>query len=456
MLPRAVTQAPQGPHRRQGFSTPLTHSRRGAEELFSASKQRVTVFLSNLEGGGAERVTLNLLKGFSPERFELELVLISATGVFLDQVPDHIKLVDLKASGVTGAILPLARYLRQRQPAVLLSHLSHVNVGALVARRLAGTRTKVVIVEHNDLSSVPRKPKTSRFVPPQRRLLPNIMRRLYRQADAVVGVSDGVSSFIKRRFNVPEALMQTIYNPVVDAGLLERSREQPDHPWLVAQTVPTLIAVGRLNEQKDFATLLRAFATLRERRDVRLIIFGEGPERRNLEALAQELGVAQEVSLPGFAENPYAAMRRASLLVLSSRWEGLPTVLIEAMACGCPVVATDCPSGPTEILEGGRYGPLTEVGNVQGLADAILGALAAPVSSEQLTARAAHFSFENAVASYTALLASKAPQTSRDAAEIPTLPTAPATTKTGKRPGAPGRRVLQPRQAEGKQRGKWG
>ncbi len=439
----------------------MVHPGQGAEEPRSVGKQRVAVLISNLEGGGAERVTLNLLKGFSPEQFELELVLVNATGAFLDQVPEHVELVDLKASGVTGAILPLARYLRQRRPAVLLSHLSHVNVGALVARRLAGTHTKVVIVEHNDLSSVPKKLKTSRFVPPQRRLLPNIMRRLYRQADAVVGVSDGVSSFIKRRFNVPETLMQTIYNPVVDAELLERSREQSDHPWLTDQTTPTLIAVGRLNEQKDFATLLRAFAKLREHRDVRLVIFGEGPERGNLEALARDLGIAREVSLPGFASNPYAAMRRASLLVLSSRWEGLPTVLIEAMACGCPVVATDCPSGPTEILEGGRYGPLTKVGDVQGLADAILGALAAPVSSEQLTARAAHFSFENAVASYTELLTSKAPQASRDAAKIPTgdsllTTTTTAATKTGKRPGTTGRRVLQPRQTEEKQRGKWG
>ncbi len=383
-----------------------TISSSSAEEstIEGMSKRQVAVLISNLEGGGAERVTVNLLKGFSPDLFELELVLINATGPFLSQVPEYVKLVDLKASGVTGAIVPLARYLRQRRPAVLLSHTSHVNVGALVARRLAGTHTKVVIVEHNDRSSVPKKAETSRFVPPQRRLLPNLMRRLYGQADAVVGVSDGVSSFIKRRFNVPEALMQTIYNPVVDAGLLERSRERPDHPWLLDQTTPTLIAVGRLTAQKDFATLLRAFAKLREHRNVRLIIFGKGPERQNLEALARDLGIEQEVSLPGFTQNPYAAMSRASLFVLSSRWEGLPTVLIEAMACGCPVVATDCPSGPAEILKGGRYGPLTNVGDVQGLADTILKALEHPVSEEALRNRAVDFSYDRSVDTYTALL----------------------------------------------------
>ncbi len=368
------------------------------------SKRQVAVLISNLEGGGAERITVNLLKGFSADLFELELILINATGPFLSQIPEHVKLVDLKASGVTGAILSLARYLRQRRPAVLLSHTSHVNVGALVARRLARTQTKVVIVEHNDRSSVPKEAKTRRFVPPQRRLLPNLMRRLYHRADAVIGVSEGVSSFIKRRFDVPAALVHTIYNPVVDAELLERSKERPNHPWFVEQTTPTLIAVGRLNVQKDFATLLRAFAMVRKHRDIRLVIFGEGPERENLEALARDLGVAQTVSLPGFTHNPYAAMSRASLFVLSSRWEGLPTVLIEAMACGCPVVATDCPSGPSEILEGGRYGPLTEVGNVQGLADTILGALEHPVSEEALRNRAADFSYDRSVDTYTALL----------------------------------------------------
>ena len=380
-------------------------------------KQRVAVFLTNLGGGGAERVTLNLLKGLSPEQFELELVLISARGQFLAQLPAHVKLVDLRASGVTGAILPLARYLRRRRPAVLLSHLSHVNVGALVARALAGTRTKLVLVEHNDLSSVPQA-KKRRFgwlgwlKRPQRRLLPHIIRRLYRRADAVVGVSEGVSSFVRRRFNVPAALVHTIYNPVVDDTLLERSRQPPEHPWLLERDVPTVIAVGRLDEQKDFATLLRAFAKVREHRDVRLIIFGEGPHRERLEALTQELGIAEATSLPGFTQNPYAAMRHASLLALSSRWEGLPTVLIEALACGCPVVATDCPSGPRTVLGSGRWGPLIAAGDADALAEAILKTLAEPLPAAEGEARAAGFSYERAVTAYTELLSSLAAQVS--------------------------------------------
>ncbi len=380
-------------------------------------KQRVAVFLTNLGGGGAERVTLNLLKGLSPEQFELELVLISAKGQFLAQVPDHVKLVDLGASGVTGAILPLTRYLRRRRPAVLMSHLSHVNVGALLARSLSGTRTRVVLVEHNDLSNVPQT-KKRRFgwlgwvTRPQRRLLPHLIRRIYHRADAVVGVAEGVSSFVRRRFNVPVALVHTIYNPVVDDTLLERSRQPPEHPWLLERDVPTLVAVGRLNEQKDFATLLRAFAKVRRYRDVRLIIFGEGPHRERLEALTQELGIAAATSLPGFTQNPYAAMRHASLLALSSRWEGLPTVLIEAMACGCPVVATDCPSGPRTVLGSGKWGPLVAVGDDDALAKAILKTLAEPLPAAAGEARAASFSYERAVTAYTQLLSSLAAQSS--------------------------------------------
>lgn len=399
-----VASPPRGLKRQSGVSITAPGDKTFEGATPHRGKQRIAVFLSNLEGGGAERVTVNLLKGFSPALFDIDLILVSATGPFLDEVPKHVTLIDLKASGVTGAIWPLARYLRQHQPAVLMSHLSHVNVGALVARRLSGTRTKVVVVEHNDLSNVPKTKTKRRFVRPQRRLLPDIMRILYRRADAVVGVSEGVSSFVQGCFNVPTELVHTIYNPVVDGELLERSTQPPEHPWLLERTVPTLIAVGRLNEQKDFATLLRAFAKVRRHRKVRLIIFGEGSERGHLEALARELGVAQEVSLPGFAHNPYAAMRHASLLVLSSRWEGLPTVLIEAMACGCPVVATDCRSGPDEILGGGRYGPLVEVGNVQGLTDAILEALEHPVPKDALRSRAADFTYDRAIDTYTTLL----------------------------------------------------
>ena len=379
------------------------------------AKARVAIFLSNLDGGGAERITINLLKGFSPELFSFDLVLIQATGPFLAQVPAHVNIIDLDRAGVSGAIVPLARYLRAKRPDILMSHLSHVNVGALVANKLALSPAKVILVEHNDLSgsagsAKPKKLRLSRN--PQRQLLPKFMEYLYRQADAVIGVSRGVSSYVGRRFEVPADRLHTIYNPIVDDELLRRSQEPADHPWLRGleassrPDLPTILAVGRLTRQKDFATLLGAFAYVRQARECRLIILGEGALRPELEALITELGLEHDVSLPGFTANPYAAMSRASLYVLSSRWEGLPTVLVEAMACGCPVVATDCPSGPDEILEGGKWGPLVPVGDPEALAKAMLAALEKPLNGDMLRQRAGAFTYERAISAYTDLMLS--------------------------------------------------
>ena len=389
----------------------------GEYDLVNRPKTRVAIFLSNLDGGGAERVTINLLKGFSPEMFTFDLILISATGPFLTQVPAHVNIIDLKQTGVTGAILPLAQYLRKQRPDILMSHLSHVNVGALVARKLALSQAKVILVEHNDLSSKQPQKGAKKFRlsrNPQRQFLPKFMEYFYRQADAVIGVSLGVSRYVGQRFGVSNERLHMIYNPIVDDELLTRSRETPEHPWLRDLEAhrradpPVLLAVGRLTPQKDFATLLRAFAIVRRTCACRLIILGEGAKRPELEALVRELELTDDVSLPGFAANPYAAMSRASLYVLSSRWEGLPTVLVEAMACGCPVVATDCPSGPDEILESGRYGPLVPVADPEALAEAILKTLAAPTDGDMLRRRAADFTYERAINAYTALMLSLA------------------------------------------------
>jgi glycosyltransferase involved in cell wall biosynthesis len=372
-----------------------------------AHKKRVATLLGNLEGGGAERITLNLLKGMSPDAYELELLLVDATGAFVDQVPPHVTLTDLKAGGISKAVVPLARHLRRTRPDILMSHSSHINVGAVAAKLLSGVPLRTVVVEHNNRSvSGQFKQRKSDSTRAYRKLLPQLIERLYRYADAVVGVSHGVSRYIAGRYHVPAHKLHTIYNPIVDEELLAKAEAEPFHPWLREKSKPVLLAVGRLTVQKDFETLLRAFAEVRQQTECRLLILGEGEKRGELEALAQALGVADDVAMPGFTDNPYACMSRADALVLSSRWEGLPTVLVEAMACGCPVVATDCPSGPDEILEGGKWGPLVAVGDPEALAAAILKTLESPPSADLLRSRAAVFSHDNAVQAYTQLFAS--------------------------------------------------
>jgi glycosyltransferase involved in cell wall biosynthesis len=206
-------------------------------------------------------------------------------------------------------------------------------------------------------------------------MLPRLAKYFYPLAGYIIGNSQGVAEDLRQVTGLPSNRIRLIYNPVVTPELGEMKDARLEHAWFDPGQPPVILAVGRLKPQKDFSTLIRAFAEVRKKRPCRLLILGEGPERSALEALIQELGLEQDVELPGFLENPCAYMSRASLFVLSSRWEGLPTVLIEALYCGVPIISTDCPSGPREILAGGQYGALVPVQDVSALADAIEGGL---------------------------------------------------------------------------------
>ena len=340
---------------------------------------KIALFLPNLVGGGAERVMLTLAGRLAASESELcrrgyavDLVLASASGPYLSQIPAGVRLVDLGASRTLLSLPALARYLRRERPAVLLSALDHANIVALWAKRIARVPTQIVITIHNTVSQEMRSAKTLRH-----RLTLPLARVFFSWAEGIVAVSHGAADDLSRTLGLPRERIQVIYNPVVSEALLEKSRQPLAHPWFAPGAPPVVLSVGRLNAQKDFPTLLRAFAQVRRGQNVRLLILGEGEERGRLEALARELDLGDDVSFPGFVDNPFAYMRRASLYVLSSRFEGLPTVLVEALACGCPVVSTDCPSGPSEILDGGRYGPLVPVGDAPALACAVSSALAA-------------------------------------------------------------------------------
>lgn len=361
--------------------------------------ERIAFFLPNLHGGGAERVAVNLLKGMSARNIPLDLVLATAEGPYLAQVPKQVRVVNLAAGRVVKAILPLLHYLRHERPCALLSHINHANVVAVLAKELAHIKTRLVLVEHNTLSV-----DTRQFLLLRGRLVPPLMKLLYARADAIVGVSKGVARDLENELGIAEGKVNVIYNPVVDDVLVDKAKAPLDHQWFQAGTPPVFLAVGRLTQQKDFLTLIKAFELVRRQRLVRLLILGEGESRSELEAMSTKLGISEDVSIPGFVENPYAYMSRASAFVLSSRWEGLPTVLIEAMACGCPVIATDCPSGSKEILEAGVYGPLVPVGDATALSAAMLQVLEAPTNRELLVQRAMCFSVDRIVPEYLALL----------------------------------------------------
>jgi len=331
----------------------------------------LALFLPSLEGGGAEHVMMDLARGFVGRGFQVDLVLASAQGAFLTQVPTGVRVIDLKARRTLTALLPLVGYLRRVRPTALLATLDHANLIALIAKALAVTRTRTVIREAN----IPSRETTRSH---KERLLLRLMRYLYPRADALIAVSQGVADDLVTTLGLNPSRVRVIYNPVVTDQLLQQASEPLIHPWFAKGQPPVILGAGRLVLQKDFATLIRAFAGVRRQAHVRLVILGEGELRSELEMLVRELGLQGDVALPGFVDNPFPFMARAAVFALSSAWEGLPNVLIQAMALGTPVVSTDCPSGPREILKGGEYGKLVAVGDDRALAEAIQRVLELP------------------------------------------------------------------------------
>lgn len=361
------------------------------------SQARLAIFLPSLRGGGAERIMVTLANGFAERGYPIDLVLASAEGPYLKDVTSQVRVVDLRAGRVIKSLWPLARYMRRERPSALLSALNHANVVTMLARRVARVPVRLVVSEHSTPSAA-----ASGTQPRRASVVHTAMRWLYPRADAIVAVSNGVADDLARFARLPRDRLTTIYNPIDIARVQQLADTPLDHPWFVPGQPPVVLGIGRLAEPKDFPTLLRAFARLRAVRPARLMILGEGELRDELETLAAELGLsADAVTFPGFVDNPFAYLRRAALFVLSSRWEGLPGVLIEALACGAAVVATDCPSGPAEILEDGRWGRLVPVGDVERLAAAMAEVLSTPPERlPDVAQRALDFAPELAIDAY--------------------------------------------------------
>lgn len=376
----------------------------------------IAVFLHSLSGGGAQRRTVTLVNAFAERGYKVDLVVVTATGPFESDIDRRVRTVELtnwrkghplarlpRRTQLVLAVPLLVRYLRRDCPGVFLSAASHLHVSVLLATRLARTSVPVVLRMSNQFS-----PTTAEGARPKRRVISTfLVRRLFRESRAAIAVSQGVADDLVNNAGYPRDRIKTIYNPVLCEKLSERAAMPLDHPWFAEGQPPVILGAGRVVRQKDFPTLVRAFARVRARRPARLLILGKskhGRTRRSLDELIEALGVAADVQFAGYVDNPERYMRRAGLLALSSAWEGLPGVLIEALACGCPVVSTDCPSGPREILDGGRVGRLVAVGDDAALAEAIVATLDAPPARESLLARARDFDVERAVDRYVSFL----------------------------------------------------
>lgn len=397
---------------------------------------RVAFLLDDLEGGGVQRMTLVLAREFARHGHPVDVLACRAGGAFESLVASSVRLLELMPArvfescrvawrgdrrlGVTVAsdlllrrrrssrgdrLSALVGYLERERPACLISATPRINVLAVTAAKAATGTVHTIVTERMSLAAKLGDPGQGRW----RSLLP-VMRHGYTLADRVVAVSEDLADDVALQLGLPRDRIHAIYNPVVGPDLEEQIAQPVEDPWFTPGAPPVVLSAGRMSKQKDFATLLQAFAIVRHDLRCRLVILGrshddKGGEKRRqrLLELAHRLGVANHVRLPGFVTNPFPYMAKASVFVLSSRYEGLPGVLIQAMGCGTPVVSTACPTGPREILQEGRYGRLVPVGDAAAMAKAIRDTLESPPPREWLAQRARFFSVERSFERYREL-----------------------------------------------------
>lgn len=350
---------------------------------------KIALYIPSLEGGGAERVIINLAGEFVYRGFSVDLVLVQKKGSYINEVHSKVNIVDLKAKRVSSSLFPLVRYIQREKPDVVLSTLNHANLIAILANKIAGVHSHCVI-------RVP-----SYFSLTEKWHIKSLAKVLYPKSNRIIAVSHGVKQDLAKTLHIPKDKICVLYNPIHNKSITEMARKDVDHLFFKNKKDKIILGVGNLIKDKDFGTLLKAFFELNKKlENIKLIILGEGEERKSLERLIEELNIKESVSLPGFINNPYAYMARADALVLSSLSEGFPNVIVEAMACGTSIVSVDCPGGVSEILQQGKYGMLTRQGNVMALADAMNEILENPFDPDMLKKRANEFDIEEIASKY--------------------------------------------------------
>lgn len=359
---------------------------------------KVSLFIHSFRGGGAEKMMVTIGNELQHRGYSIELVLVNSSGPYKSRVDPSIPVIEVGGENTLEIQYNLWKHLRSSNSEVLLSTMEIPNIVSVVATRWPNSIP--VILRVANINSM--KNRHGRY-----RLIPFLKRLTYQRAEAIVTISDGVAVDLSKVTGINRQEMKTIYNPAYNSEISKKSCQPVDHTWLDDEK-RVVIGVGNMKPQKNFSTLLRAVGYLQLWKDTHLIILGKGDLRDELIQQATNLGIRKRVSFPGFVDNPYAYMAKADVFVLSSAWEGFGNVIVEAMACGTPVVCTDCPGGPAEILDNGEYGPLVPVGDEKSMAEAIKKMLENPTESDVLISRAKDFMMEKIVDQYEDVLLSVA------------------------------------------------
>jgi len=386
---------------------------------FSSSVVRpdVAVLVYDLRASGVVRNALRIARQAALSGLRCDLVVVQAEGDFKPFDHPLVRLVSLMTQASTNRFFGtlssaghLRTYLRRHRPRVLFSAGNHIHPLAAMACFRLEDAPRLIMRASNDLSHARRsgwESAVSRLLATSARPL---LRAMFAMADRIVSVSEELAADLGKHLGLPQDGIDVVPNGIDVSRIAQLARQEISHPWFAPGEPPVILGIGRLHRQKNFPLLIRAFALLRRQRPARLMILGTGTPaaQKELQDLAIQLGVADDVALMGYVENPFAYLRRAALFVLSSSWEGMSNALLEAMACGCPVVATRCPTGTVEVLADGRFGPLVEIENDEALADAMIWRLGQPRQSPQLMARAQDYDLSRALDAYTRLLQSEA------------------------------------------------
>lgn len=358
----------------------------------------IAFFIPSSRIGGAEIAMLRLANGFSNLGLRVDFLLVNDNGKILDSLSKKIRVVDFNSKKTLFTLIKLINYLVSCHPDVFISAMTHINIITLIAKILSNQRTKIIVSEHSNLSQNIKFSK--RII---EKAYPTLIKYFYPKADAIVCVSKGVADDIVQRTKISPEKICVIHNPIPVDEIRISSEEEIFHDWFENSQTPVIISVGRLTIAKDYPTLIEAFSILKRRKDARLLILGEGKERTALQTMINDKSMQKYICLYGNVSNPFKYVKKSSVFVSSSMWEGSPNVLVEALACGISIVATDCHSGPAEILENGKYGKLVPVGNAQEMAVAIAEMLYHPFSPEKLVLRAREFSTEKIIQQYLSL-----------------------------------------------------